>query len=202
VTVRFADDALPASVTFRLVVHPTRAEPQVNVYRQPRSGESYHQEAQQERERAERCEARLIQAEQQHPGGLTGLLADKLVVGSESVVARDMTGILKHRPDETLQVREAHSYRALGRVAVAMTVENSSSEPWAVDGNSARLTGNGSRQLRVLHVWPLEPLPPGERRHVFVEAEATEEEARGTYVLQLVDVSGLKTLTVRGVTFP
>jgi uncharacterized protein (TIGR02268 family) len=201
-TVRFADDALPASATFRLVVHATRAEPQVNVYRQPRSCESYQQEARQERERAERCEARLVQAEQQHPRGLTGLFADKLMEGDKGVPARDLIETIKLRPDETLRVGQAHSYRALGRVAVAMELENTSSEPWAVDGNGARLAGKGGKQLHVLRVWPLEPIPPDERRHVFVEAETTEEEARGTYVLQLVDVNGLRTLTVRGVTFP
>ncbi|QRN94339.1 DUF2381 family protein [Archangium violaceum] len=61
--VRFADGAVPASITFSLVVHPTRAEPQVNVYRQPRSAESFQQEARQEHERAERCEARLAQTQ-------------------------------------------------------------------------------------------------------------------------------------------
>ncbi|HLM47358.1 MAG TPA: DUF2381 family protein, partial [Myxococcaceae bacterium] len=34
-TVRFAEGAVPASATFQLVVHPTRAESQVNVYRLP-----------------------------------------------------------------------------------------------------------------------------------------------------------------------
>jgi uncharacterized protein (TIGR02268 family) len=201
-TVRFADGALPASATFRLMVHATRAESQVNVYRQPRSNESYQQEARQERERAERCETQLVQAQQQHPGGLTGLFADKLVEGNKGVKVQDLAGTLRHRPGEVLQVQEAHSYRALGRVAVAVAVENTSSEPWMVDGNGARLAGKGGKPLHVLRVWPLEPLPPGARLHVFVEAEATEEEARGTYVLQLAEASGPRTLTLRGVTFP
>jgi uncharacterized protein (TIGR02268 family) len=201
-TVRFADGALPASATFRLVVHATRAEPQVNVYRQPRSGESYQQEARQERERAERCETRLVQAEQQHPRGLTGLLADKLVEAGRGIETRDLASTLRHRTSETLEIRGAHSYRALGRVAVAVELKNTSSEPWVVDGKGARLASKGGKQLHVLHVWPLDPLPPGALRHVFVEAEATEEEARGTYVLQLPEASGPRTLTLRGVTFP
>ncbi len=75
-TVRFADGVVPASASFRLVVHPTRAEPQVNVYRLPRSAESLQLEARQERERAEQCEAHLaqVQAERRSPGGLTGLI--------------------------------------------------------------------------------------------------------------------------------
>jgi uncharacterized protein (TIGR02268 family) len=201
-TVRFADGALPASVTFRLVVHATQAESQVNVYRHPRSGESYQQEARQERERAERCEARLVQAEQQHPRGLTGLLADNLVMGNEAVEARDILRTLKLQADSPLRLHRAHSYRALGRVAVGVELENTSSDPWVVDGNGARLAGKGGKQLHVLSVWPLEPLPPGERRHVFIEAEATAEEARGTYILQLAETSGPRTLLLRGVTFP
>jgi uncharacterized protein (TIGR02268 family) len=65
-TVHFADGAIPESVTFQLVPHPTGAEPQVQVFRQARSAESYRQDARRERERAELCETELArtQAEQ------------------------------------------------------------------------------------------------------------------------------------------
>jgi uncharacterized protein (TIGR02268 family) len=205
-TVRFADGAVPASATFRLVVHPTRAEPQVNVYRKPRSAESFQLEARQANERAERCEARLAQtqAEQGRPGGLIGLIDSGLVKGEVGIAAQDISVTTRQRPGEALQRRKAFSYRAEGRVAVALEVENTSAWPWTVDAEGVALVGKGGARLRVLRVWQPEPIAPGrkERGLVVVEAEATEEQAQGAYVLQLGEVSGPRTVTLRGVTFP
>ncbi|WP_257449657.1 DUF2381 family protein [Archangium lipolyticum] len=202
--VRFADGAVPASVTFRLMVHPTRAEPQVNVYRQPRSAESFQLEARQEHERAERCEARLAQTqtEQKSPGGLIGLIDSGLVVGGEGVMALDISDTTRQPPGETLKNSKAFSYRAEGRVAVALEVDNTSAQPWAVDAEGVALVGRGGVRLRVLRVWQPEPLPPGGMRRVVVEAEATEEQARGTFLLKLGEAGGPRTVTLRDVTFP
>ncbi|QRN94223.1 DUF2381 family protein [Archangium violaceum] len=203
-TVRFADGAVPASTTFRLAVHPTRAEPQVNVYRQPRSAESFQMEARQEHERAERCEARLAQAqtEQKSPGGLTGLIESGLVEGKKGIAAQDISDTTQQPPGETLKSNKAYSYRAEGRVAVALEVENTSAQPWTVDEEGAALMGKGGARLRLLRVWQPEPLPPGGTDRVVVEVEATEVQPRGTYVLRLGEASGPRTITLRGVTFP
>jgi uncharacterized protein (TIGR02268 family) len=200
-TVRFADGALPASVTFRLVVHPTRAEPQVNVYRQLRSPESYQRQWQQERERAERCEQRWARAEAERgPGGLLGLLESGLVKLEHGVAVRDITTSTQQPPGEPLQIKYATSYRARGRVAVDVVLMNTSPQPWTLEG--AELVGKGGARLDVLRVGPREPVAPGQQRHVRVEAEATNEEARGTWVLELSEAGGARTVTVRGVTFP
>ncbi len=203
-TVRFAGGAAPASAIFRLVVHPTRAEPQVNVYRQPRSAESFRLEARQAQERAERCEMRLAQtqAEQKSPGGLTGLIDSGLVKGEQGVAAQDIYTTTQQRPGEALPVEKRSSYRAEGRVAVALELNNTSAQPWTVDAEGAALVGKGGAPLRVLRVWQREPFPPGGRGQVVVEAEATEDQAQGTYILQLGEASGPRTITLRGVTFP
>ena len=203
-TVRFADGAVPASASFRLVVHPTRAEPQVNVYRLPRSAESFQVEARQERERAEQCEARLAraQAERTRPGGLTGLIDSGLVVEGSGVAGRDIYSTAQQRPGEAIQVKKAHTYAAQGQVAVALEVHNTSAQPWSVDSEGAQLVSKEGARLRVLSVWQPEPLAPGTRGRVVVEAAATPEGARGTYVLTLGEQGGARTVTLRGVTFP
>ncbi len=203
-TVRFADGAVPESTSFRLVAHPTRAEPQVNVYRQPRSGESYQLEARQERERAERCGAELArtQAEQQHPGGLVGLLVERLMTNGEGIKGQDISTTSIQRPDEALRARSVFSYRAQGRVAMDLSVNNLSTQSWRVDGDGVRLVSREGVRLRVLQVWPLESIPLSGQGRVRVEAEATEEQARGTYVLKLGEANGSRTITLRGVTFP
>jgi hypothetical protein len=75
-------------------------------------------------------------------------------------------------------------------VAVALKVENTSAWPWTVDAEGVVLVGKGGVRLRVLRVWQPEPIAPGEEPGlVVVEAEAMEEQARGTYVLQLGEAS-------------
>jgi uncharacterized protein (TIGR02268 family) len=209
VTVRFADGAVPASVTFRLVVHPTRAEQQVRVYRQPRSGESYALEARQERERAEQCETELerTRAEGQRPGDHAGLFDAGWVGGGRGVAVRELTPgeDLTQRPEETLQVKEAHSYRAekAEQVAVELSVNNTGTQPWTAEGaEGVELVSTEGVRLRVLRVWQPEPIPPGEKRWLAVEAKATAKQARGEFLLRLGEADGPRTLTVRGVVFP
>ena len=204
-TARFADGAVPGWATFRLVVHPTRAERQVEVFRQPRSAESYQQGERQERERAERCEARLahVEAEAQRPGGLTGLIDAGLLGKGKGVAVKRLTEDITQRPGEILQVRDAYSYRARERVAVELWVENTGARPWTAEGLEAVewVSAEGAR-LRVLRVWQPQPMVPGDRRQIVVEAEASSEQAQGTFLLKLGEAGGARTLTVRGVTFP
>ncbi|HEX8434178.1 DUF2381 family protein [Archangium sp.] len=202
-TVRFADGAAPGSVTFRLV-RSTRAEAQVRVNRRPSSGDSLWREARRERERAERCEAELTarpRVDGPRPEGLTGLFDAGLVGQGQGIEARKLEEDAPPRPDEPLQVWKTYSYRAGGRLAVELEVENTGSQPWTVDEKAELVSTEGARP-RVLGVWPREPLAPGKTRWLFVEAEATKAQARGTFRLVLGEAGGARTLTVRGVTFP
>jgi uncharacterized protein (TIGR02268 family) len=210
-TVRFADGAIPEYVTFRLVVHPTRAEHQVQVYRRPRSAESYRQGEKQERERAEQCEA-VLEAKRTHtegqpPGGFTGLFADRLlgkgngITGRRLARGRDFT----QRPGETLKVPEVYSYRAemAGQVAVELLVDNPSPLPWTAEGvEGTTLVSVEGVRLRVVRLWQPEPFVPGASRRLVVVAEATVEQTRGTFLLKLGEANGPRTLTLRGLTFP
>jgi uncharacterized protein (TIGR02268 family) len=208
-TVRFADAQVPGSVTFRLVPHATRAEHHVRVFRHARSCESHWQEAGQQRERAERCEDELARArarpEGPRPTGLTDVLAAGLVGRGMGALGRGIKNDLTQRPGETLQIGEAHSYRAelLGLVAVELYVENKGALPWTAQGlEAAELVSTDGVRLRVVRVWQSGPLGPGERARLVVEAEATAEQALGAFLLKLGVAGGARPLTVRGVTFP
>ncbi|HZI11564.1 MAG TPA: DUF2381 family protein, partial [Myxococcus sp.] len=128
VTVRFADGAVPGSVTFRLVVGSTQGESQVRVYRRARSGESYQQEARQTLERAERCESDLARtrADAKRPEGLPGLVDAGLLGRGRGIPGRYIFQDITQRPGETLRVQEASSYHAenAGQVAVELEVWN------------------------------------------------------------------------------
>ena len=211
VTVRFADGQGPGSASFRLVVHPTRGEHEVQVIRQPSTCVPVHQEARRQRERAERCEAALAQEcprpEEPRPAGLTdvieaGLLTRGLgIVGRKLVRGKDFT----QPPGEVLVVGESSSYRAEQphRVAMELRLENTDAQPWTAEGVAgAELVSAEGVRLRVVRVWQPEPLVLGAQRRLVVEAEATMEQSRGTFLLKLGEAGGARTLTVRGVTFP
>ncbi|HYO54382.1 DUF2381 family protein [Archangium sp.] len=209
VTVRFADSLVPESATFRLVVHSTRAEHQVRVYRKTRSCESHHLESRQQRERAERCEAALEQErtrpEGPRPGGLSDLFDAGLVGEGKAVAVRNISSSITQRPGEALEVKEAWSYRTerQGQVAVELYVENRGPLPWTVEGKEgAELVSAEGVRLRVVRVSQSKPLAPGAILHLVVVAETPVEQPRGTFLLKLGEAGGARTLTVRGVTFP
>ncbi|MCY1082015.1 DUF2381 family protein [Archangium lansingense] len=211
VTVRFAEAQGLERVTFRLRVHPIRGEHEVQVIRQPGVCASSNQEARQQRERAERCEAARERErtgpEAPRPEGFSdfvdaGLVGDGAgIVGRKLALGRDFS----QRPGETLVVWEAYSYRVerRGLVAAELHVDSTDTRPWVAEGAGvAELVNEQGVRLKVVRVWQPEPLVAGTRRLLVVEAEATVAQARGSFRLELGEAEGARTLTVRGVTFP
>jgi uncharacterized protein (TIGR02268 family) len=197
---RFVEGTVPASADFVLVVS-TGAETQVEVTLQPGTPYASWQEAEAERIQARQCQAEL-ERERQKPDGLTGLLVNGRV---------DDTGLTTRRlhaevhftqlPGQHLKVREAISYRARGVVALTLKVDNVSSRPWRAAG--ASLVGEGGVRLKVLRVWPPEPLAPGATwQRVVVEAEVTEPQARGRFTLSLWQEGEPPSVSLDGVMFP
>jgi uncharacterized protein (TIGR02268 family) len=207
VTVHFADGQVPGSVTFRLVPHATRAEHHVRVYREARSCESQGQEARQQRERAERCETELEQRtcpEGPRLGGFSGLIDAKLVGEGQGVLAREITDSITWRPGKPLRVSKAWSYRIEkeNQVAVELAVDNAGPVPWVAQGlEAAELASPQGERLRVVRVWQSEPIQPGGRGTLVVEAKAPVK-SQGTFILKLGEAGGARTLAVRDITFP
>ncbi|WP_375767826.1 DUF2381 family protein [Archangium gephyra] len=211
VTVRFADGQAPGSATFRLVVHPTRGEHEVQVIRQPSTSVPVHPEARRQRERAERYEAALARErtrpEEPRPAGLSGVVEAGLVREGKSIVGRQLAlgKDFTQLPGEVLMAREAYSYRAEqpSRVALELHVENTETQPWTAEGvTGAELVSAEGVRLKVVRVWQPEPLVSEAQRLLVVEAEATVKQSRGTFLLKLGEAGGARTLTVRDLTFP
>jgi uncharacterized protein (TIGR02268 family) len=94
----------------------------------------------------------------------------------------------------------AATYRARVRVAVDLRVWNpAGSPPWTAVG--ARLAGKEG-ELRVLTVWQPHPVPPGSEGRLVLEADATEEQARGPLTLTLWTEDGQRPLVIGNVLFP
>ncbi|HEX8825638.1 MAG TPA: DUF2381 family protein [Archangium sp.] len=212
VTVSFQDGAAPASATFLLVVHPSEAERQVEVMRQPRTLASYREGEQRALEEVQECrqEKARLEAESSGKVGLTALIAQELM-GEGGVVDKNIAKNVTARPGNTRTSSMARSYRSdtgrregghkVVRLAVAQELRNTGTQPWTPAG--AVLVGPQGMELKALGVWPLEPISPGKTQRVVVELEATEEEAHGTFTLKLwSQEGGARGEFFDGVTFP
>ncbi|EPX62485.1 hypothetical protein D187_008673 [Cystobacter fuscus DSM 2262] len=207
VTVYFQDDAVPASATFVLVLHPTQAERQVEVSRHERTMASLRQGEQQARAEAQQCreEKARLQAECSGPVGLTGLIANGWLE-EKNVVFRKLSAVAE-RPGNALEASRVRSYRTVGlqrrgRVAVKVELFNPPGRPsWTPAG--AALLGSKQEELSGLTVWPLKPIPPGKAQVVTVEMNAAADEAQGAFTLKLwAKEAGVGDVNLDGVTFP
>lgn len=203
-TVRFRDGAAPVSMAFILVVHPAQAERLVEVWRNQRTVESYQQESKEARAEAQRCheENERLRGENEGPGGLAGLLASRVIEESGVAVKRlDFTKDVRQRPGDAIRPLRAWSYRSANRVAVLMEWSYpEAARPWIAQG--ASLVSRTGEALKMLPVWEEAPTTNARSRRVVVEAEATQDVARGTFTLRLWEPDGLRTITLSGVTFP
>ncbi len=212
VTVYFQDGAAPESATFSLVVHPSVADLEVQVTRQPRTLASLREGEQQARAEARQCREDKAHLETECSGklGLRGLIAQGLL-GEGGIVDKDLYMSVVSRPGNTLTSTKPRSYRAatgylegareVVRLAVEQELTNNGHAPWTPAG--ALLLGPRRAETKVLGVWPLEPIAPGFSKHVVVEVEATLEAARGTFTLKLWgQEGGGRSELFDGVSFP
>jgi uncharacterized protein (TIGR02268 family) len=182
------------------------------VTRHPRTLASYRQGEQQARAEVQQCredKARL-QAECGGQVGLTGLIAQGRM-GEGGVAYKNLAFDVTSRPGNTLTSAKARSYRSntyregektgVVRLAVEQALWNRGKTPWTPAG--AALVGTNHTELKVISVWPLESIPPGQKRQVVVEVEATEDEARGSFTLNLWgQEDAARVEFFDGVTFP
>lgn len=199
-TVPFADGAAPVSVDIPLVVHPV-AERQVEVFRQGRTVESLMTELKEKGAAEQRCQQDLAQLRAEHngPGGLLGALTSALMA-EKGIPARSITDEVLLRPGTAFDLSSATTYRAKVRVAVDLWLLNpASGSPWTAVG--ARLAGKEG-ELRILTMWQPHPIAPGSKGRLVLEAEATQEQARGPLTLTLWDADSRRAVVIANVLFP
>ncbi len=200
-SVFFEDGAIPDRVRLLLVVHPDGPE-EVEVYRHPRTLESFRLGEREQRARAEQCEVELtrVQAKRGGPGGLTALV-DAQVVDANGVRTEVITRFLTQHPANALKLTEARVYRADKRVLLSLVLLNEGTEAW--NAVNASLVGKGGDKLKVLSVWQPAPIAPSDSQPpwVYVEAELTPE-AQGPYTLRLWAEGGTRAVILRGVPLP
>ncbi|WP_224370541.1 DUF2381 family protein [Hyalangium versicolor] len=206
-TVRFGDGAAPALATVLLYVHPARATRQVEVQRKPRTVESYQREVAEQKEQVRQCqrENAQLRASQGKPEGLRGLVSARLMGGDLGGIASENLSHPKprytKRNGNALDAKRVWSYRSSTRVAVELRLQLLSGEQlWVAEG--ATLVDARGREVPVLPLWQAAPIALGKFQSVVVEAEASTEEAQGSYTLKLWEAGGARSVTVEGIVFP
>nr|WP_225937687.1 DUF2381 family protein [Myxococcus sp. RHSTA-1-4] len=200
-TVRFEAGTEPAEARLLLVVRE-QADAQLEFVRARRPSEPTRMDPSglaEELERLREENARL--RAERGPGGLTGAITASWMQ-RQGIANKQLQRTDLRITGAELQMKEAVSFRAMTRVAVDLTVALSPHEPPWTSG-SAVLRGPEGHRLRIVQVWqsaPPEGAPPEVR--ITVEAEASRLDARGTYILELREADGDRTLTFSPLTFP
>jgi uncharacterized protein (TIGR02268 family) len=95
------------------------------------------------------------------------------------------------------------SFRAAGRVAVTIRLRNpKGAAPWTAQNAMMVLEDRKGVELKVLEVWPREPIPPGGTLRMVVEAELSDVTAQGPFTLRLWEAEGGRTAILQGVLLP
>ncbi|WP_395858033.1 DUF2381 family protein [Cystobacter fuscus] len=197
-TVCFADDAAPACVSFRLLMHPVMAERQVRVLRHPRSASSLEAELRRTHEENDQLHAELVRlnAGRDTPLGLAGMLVSGVV--DERGMSCSPGDVVQ--PLSTVLVMvEFSTCRTSKRVIVRVRVRNNSETPWTAHG--AKLVGLKGEAWRG-SVWPEEPVPPSKSVDLFIEARVEDVRMEGPFVLKLWEANGPRTVRLGRVVFP
>lgn len=200
-TVCFADGSAPACASFRLVVHPAIGERRLEIFRHPRPVDSVQAELRKTREENSelRAENARLRAEHDRPDGLIGLFASGMV-GSAGIPSQSIIEFITKRESNTLQPRKARTFRAPGRVAIELWLENlDAAKSWTPQG--AVLVGPKGEELEAFF-WPAEPIPSGERRRVWIEVLAPDARTEGAFTLKLWEADGQRTFVIGNMTFP
>ncbi|WP_395836852.1 DUF2381 family protein [Cystobacter fuscus] len=204
VTVRFADDAAPASATFWLVSHAARSARRVEVFRQPRPADVLKKEKDEAQAEARQCQedkARLL-AERKEPGGLMGAA---WLEREKEVKSKDIWDGLKHHPANALKTEGARSYSQPkgethpGSMAVRLRLAHPGAEPWTVAG--AMLKDSTGTEVE-LSAWQEFAIVPGAFGFVVVGAEREPGQLACPCTLKLWEAQGPRTVTIGNVTFP
>jgi uncharacterized protein (TIGR02268 family) len=200
-TVCFTDGAAPACAAFRLLFHPVVGERRVEIFRHPRPVDSVQAELKKTREENERLreENERLLVERDRPDGLTGLFASGMV-GKAGIPSQSLTRRITERESNTLRSLDVTTFRAPGRVAIELLLENmDAAKAWTLRG--AKLVGPKGEVLDATF-FPAEPIPPGEKRRVWFEVMAPEARTVGPFTLKVWEADGQRTFVIGNVTFP
>jgi uncharacterized protein (TIGR02268 family) len=145
------------------------------------------------------AENERLRVERDRPDGLTGLLSSGMV-GQAGMPSQHLTRHITERESNTLRPLAVMTFRAPGRVAIELFLKNmDAAKAWTPQG--ANLVGPKGEVLEATF-FPAEPIPPGEKRPVWIEVMAPEAQTVGPFTLKVWEADGQRTFVIGNVTFP
>jgi uncharacterized protein (TIGR02268 family) len=199
--VRFRDGAAPERAAFRLVVDAARVERQVEIYRQPRTAESYRQEVEELKSGMARLrqEAGRLQRSNASSGDSDSRAATLAIMGD--IVEETLT---YGREDSSapVSVTEVKRFRRPGRwVALRVTLTGRGRGGGWTAATAALRDAQG-QSMRVLRPWQQEPVANTELRNIVIAIEDEAAFRKGRYTLKLFDEDGGTSVTLEGLAVP
>ncbi|MCY1015499.1 DUF2381 family protein [Pyxidicoccus sp. MSG2] len=195
--VRFRDDAAPERAAFMLVVDAARVERQVEIYRQPRTAESYRVEVEELKKGIARLRQEVGRLHQTNAptGG-----SDSLPATIARVLEVEATPLTFGRQDSSVpaSVSEVNVVRLSGRwLALSMILKGErGSGAWtAVE---VVLRDARGQAVKALPPWQQGPVRPGTSPQVVIMMEDEAALPSGRYTLELWDEGRGQHVTLEG----
>lgn len=194
--VRFRDGAAPERVAVLLVVDATQVERQVELYRQPRTAESYRQEVEELKSGMARLRQELVKLQPvKAQAGDRGSLFSTIVQ-----LADVQTSVLHYAKEDNsapVSVQKVERLSLQGHwVVLRLRVESKGPGEWAAAG--ATLQNSQGQAVKAQAPWQKGPVSEALFQFVTIAMEGTEELPAGRYTLKLWDESGTRTVTLEG----
>lgn len=196
--VRFKDSAVPELAALMLVVDTTKVEPQVELYRRPRTAESYRQEVDELKVAMRRLQhdVEQLRGAPLRAGTIESLVAsmeDKDSLQYEFLALQRTNSPFPMDVPQVASVLLNMRWAAL-RVTLTMSAEEAD---WTAAG--ASLTDAQGRLTKTRPPWQPGPVRFARQQAVVVLLEDAMELQPGRYTLKLWDEGG-RTVTLEGIT--
>ncbi|QSQ18730.1 DUF2381 family protein [Pyxidicoccus parkwayensis] len=196
--IRFRDDAAPERVAFMLVVDPEQVERQVELFRRPRTAESYRQEVEELKSGMSRLRQEVARLHSSPElSGEGGALA-ATVARLDDVRQRPLT-FGREENSAPVSVKAVQGVRLAGlwmALRLNLAWRGRGEGGWVAAGASLR--DSQGRLVMTRRPWQGAPLTPWDDQFVVIASEHEASLPAGRYTLKLWDESGGQTVTLEG----
>ncbi|WP_164001580.1 DUF2381 family protein [Pyxidicoccus caerfyrddinensis] len=195
--VRFADASQPES-KFNLITHPAEVDSQVRLFRDARSPEAMQAQVAELEARCAACEAALAALRERNE--TTGVAGMALAKQFETRGVRvDWLKTWSSSGAGGLRAKSVRRYLAESWVVLAVTVQNTSGQPWRTDGAWLVSESTGTREEARTVAMASETLLPGGMGLVVVEFSSPRGLPGEVFRLVVQGADGNRPLSVEGV---
>jgi uncharacterized protein (TIGR02268 family) len=199
--VRFRDGATPERAALMLVVDDTRVERQVEVYRRPRTAESYRQEVEALKSQLARLQLEVARQHVPDAPAAGGASLWKSLANWEGIESEPMT-YKRAASTAPVSVKELRWFRLVGAWQVVRVSLASKGEPRVWMATGASLRDAQGQVVKVLPPWGQGVVTPTGLQSVLLVIEEGAALDAGSYTLKVWNEGTGQSVTVEGCQVP